>query len=108
MTGYDPELKFSGKPRDAESDLDYFGARYYDRAQYRFISTDPISNSNLCLQNAQRLNLYIYCLDNPQSFIDLDGRDVIPVILNGIGGEKLHTYVDSAFVGMISCWIDLC
>jgi RHS repeat-associated protein len=38
---YDPSLKFSGKERDAESGLDYFGARYYDKAQYRFISVDP-------------------------------------------------------------------
>ena len=35
---YDPQLKFSGKERDAESQLDYFAARYYDRSQYRFIS----------------------------------------------------------------------
>ena len=40
---YDPSLKFSGKQRDAESDLDYFGARYYDTSQYRFISPDPIT-----------------------------------------------------------------
>jgi hypothetical protein len=29
---YDPALKFSGKERDTESGLDYFGARYYDHS----------------------------------------------------------------------------
>ena len=43
---YDPSLKFSGKERDAESGLDYFGARYYDKAQYRFISVDPVTARN--------------------------------------------------------------
>ena len=46
---YDPVLKFSGKERDAESGLDYFGARYYDKAQYRFISVD----TRIILQMAQ-------------------------------------------------------
>jgi RHS repeat-associated protein len=39
---FDPAPKYSGKERDSESGLDYFGARYYDRAQYRFVSVDPV------------------------------------------------------------------
>ena len=31
VSAYDPQLKFSGKERDVESGLDYFGARYYDK-----------------------------------------------------------------------------
>ncbi|MBN1570603.1 MAG: hypothetical protein JXA73_22355 [Acidobacteria bacterium] len=34
--------QFPGKERDAETGLDYFGARYYSGAQGRFISVDPI------------------------------------------------------------------
>jgi YD repeat-containing protein len=34
-SAYDPALKFSGKERDTESGLDYFGARYYDHSLYR-------------------------------------------------------------------------
>ena len=33
--------KFTGKERDAESGLDYFGARYYGSALGRFTSSDP-------------------------------------------------------------------
>jgi RHS repeat-associated protein len=34
-------MKFTGKERDAETGLDYFGARYYGGAQGRFTSPDP-------------------------------------------------------------------
>ncbi len=40
---FDPELKFSGKPRDAESELDFFGPRHYDRSQFRLLSPNPVS-----------------------------------------------------------------
>jgi RHS repeat-associated protein len=32
---------FTGKERDAETGLDYFGARYFSGAQGRFTSQDP-------------------------------------------------------------------
>jgi RHS repeat-associated protein len=32
---------FTGKERDGETGLDYFGARYYASAQGRFTSADP-------------------------------------------------------------------
>jgi RHS repeat-associated protein len=34
--------QFTGKERDSETGLEYFGARYYSVAQGRFTSTDPI------------------------------------------------------------------
>jgi len=34
-----------GKERDAETGLDYFGARYYSAAQGRFVSPDPLMAS---------------------------------------------------------------
>jgi RHS repeat-associated protein len=34
--------KFTSKERDAESGLDYFGARYFSGAQGRFTSPDPL------------------------------------------------------------------
>jgi RHS repeat-associated protein len=74
---YDPKLKFSGKEREAYSDLDYFGARYYDHNSYRFISTDPIINKEEALDNPQLWNLYAYCSNNPITFTDPDGRAVV-------------------------------
>jgi RHS repeat-associated protein len=36
----DNHYKFTGKERDAESGLDYFGARYYASSMGRFMSPD--------------------------------------------------------------------
>src|ERR1044071_483612 len=37
-----PDVRqFAGKERDAETGLDYFGARYYRGASGRFLSVDP-------------------------------------------------------------------
>jgi RHS repeat-associated protein len=77
VSSYAPSLKFSGKERDAESDLDYFGARYYDRSLYRFLSTDQLIPIRGACSDPQKLNLYGYCRSNPENYIDLDGRQAI-------------------------------
>jgi RHS repeat-associated protein len=74
---YDPKQKFSGKEREGYSELDYFGARYFDNNSYRFISVDPIINKDEALSNPQLWNLYAYCANNPITHFDPDGRDVI-------------------------------
>jgi len=73
---YDPTPKFSGKERDSESGLDYFGARYYDQAQYRFISVDP-EISQRAIGDPQRWNMYAYCGSNPVINFDPDGRSYL-------------------------------
>jgi RHS repeat-associated protein len=75
VNSYDPVLKFSGKERDQESELDYFGARYYDRSQYRFANADPKINLWRTLRSPVCWNLYAYCHNSPMAFVDLDGRD---------------------------------
>jgi RHS repeat-associated protein len=71
---YDPELKFSGKPHDAESGLDYFGARYYDHSLYRFLSVDPVTTHIGYLSQTHAWNLYVYCGNNPLINIDQSGK----------------------------------
>ncbi|HXS11613.1 MAG TPA: RHS repeat-associated core domain-containing protein, partial [Acidobacteriaceae bacterium] len=39
--GTNMHYKFTGKERDTESGLDYFGARYYASSMGRFMSPDP-------------------------------------------------------------------
>jgi RHS repeat-associated protein len=74
---YDPKLKFSGKEREGYSNLDYFGARYYDHKSYRFNSVDPIVNKEEALSNPQLWNLYVYCKNNPVTHYDPDGRKYV-------------------------------
>jgi RHS repeat-associated protein len=65
-------LKFTGKERDAETGLDYFGARYMSAAQGRFTSPDPLLNSGRPWL-PQSWNRYAYTLNNPLRFTDPTG-----------------------------------
>jgi RHS repeat-associated protein len=69
--------QFTGKERDAESGLDYFGARYYGSALGRFTSADPLWINVNRLVDPQRLNLYAYGRNNPLRFTDPNGTDVV-------------------------------
>jgi RHS repeat-associated protein len=67
--------KFTGKERDAESGLDYFGARYYGNGLGRWVTPDaPFADQHLL--NPQSWNLYMYAANRPTSLIDTDGREV--------------------------------
>jgi RHS repeat-associated protein len=79
-------LRFTGKERDVETGLDYFGARYYASRTGRFTTVDPVMNIEAALLNPQRWNRYAYANNNPLVFIDPDGRDAI---------VALHRLLDS-------------
>jgi RHS repeat-associated protein len=74
---YQPSLKFSGKERETGSEVDYFGARYYNHKHYRFLSVDPVINRDEALSNPQLWNLYAYCRNNPITYWDPDGRSFL-------------------------------
>ena len=67
--------KFTGKERDSESGLDYFGARYYGATLGRFLSVDP-GNAGADPTNPQSWNAYSYVLNNPLSNTDPNGQDI--------------------------------
>lgn len=69
--GFDP-LHFTGKERDTESGLDYFGARYYASTMGRFMSPDPLGGH---LEDPQTLNKYSYVANNPLTRTDPTGLD---------------------------------
>src|SRR4051812_20290166 len=68
----------TGKERDLESGMDYFGARYYAATVGRFMSADwsaqvePVPYAKL--EEPQSLNLYAYVRNNPISLVDPDGH----------------------------------
>ena len=63
----------TGKERDAETGLDYFGARYMSAAQGRFTSPDePLFDQEE--SDPQSWNLYGYVRNNPLRFTDPTGR----------------------------------
>ena len=66
---------FTGKPKDEESGLQYFGNRFYTCLDRRFVSTDKGRLNLQTLNNPQKWNLYIYCSNNPIRLFDPNGLD---------------------------------
>jgi len=81
--------KFTGKERDAESGLDYFGARYYGAKMGRFTTTDPRQTFIANALDPQRWNRYAYGRNNPLRFVDPDGKDVVLNAAQLRGGQQL-------------------
>ena len=70
-----PDIKFTSKERDAETGLDFFGARYNSSAQGRFTSPD----SHMGVPgNPQSWNKYTYTFNNPLTLVDPDGHFPTP------------------------------
>ena len=72
------EQHFTDKERDAESGLDYFGARYYTSNLGRFTSPDwdakPITVPYARFGDPQTLNLYSYVENGPLNRADAEGH----------------------------------
>lgn len=56
---------FSGKYYDREAGLVYFGARHYSPELGKWLTPDPMEQSS---------DPYLYCLGDPENFIDPDGK----------------------------------
>ncbi len=62
--------QFTGHYRDVETGLQYFGARYYDDEQARFVSQDPNLGES---GTPPSLHRYLYAHGNPLRFTDPTG-----------------------------------
>jgi RHS repeat-associated protein len=85
-------VRFTGKERDTESGLDYFGARYYGSRTGRFTTVDPVNTLRESLVEPQRWNRYAYALNNPLRYKDPDGQETNPV--TGLAGIKSSQLVN--------------
>lgn len=84
---------FTGRERDIESNLFYFGARYYNPILGRFISKDV---ANPKYDDPQTLNRYIYVLNNPIKYYDPDGSYTWPILglfrITSLYGPRNYLY----------------
>jgi RHS repeat-associated protein len=71
--------QFTGKERDSETGLDYFGARYFSSAQGRWTSPDkPFADRYL--RDPQNWNLDAYGRNNALRYIDDNGEGAKEVL----------------------------
>jgi RHS repeat-associated protein len=75
----DPSTRhFTGKERDTETNLDYFGARYYGSSMGEFITPDWAAKATAVpyaeFADPQSLNLYSYVRNIPTVKVDQDGH----------------------------------
>ncbi|MFC9690439.1 RHS repeat domain-containing protein [Kribbella sp. NPDC056951] len=61
---------FVGGTRDDSTGLVHLGAREYDPTTGRFVSVDPVVDT----EDPQQLNPYAYANNSPASFVDADGK----------------------------------
>lgn len=66
--------QFTGQERDAETGMDYFGARYFSAKRARFTTVDPDLGIETALVDPQRWNRYAYVGNRPTKVVDPDGR----------------------------------
>ena len=60
---------FSAKEKDSETNLSYFGARYYSSDLSIWLSVDPMS------AKYPSLSPYVYCANNPIKLVDPNGEE---------------------------------
>ena len=94
--------KFTAKERDAETQLDFFGARYFSGALGRFSSPDP-SNLSVDFWLPQTWNRYNYAVNNPLSIIDRNGlwptyvhNNIVDESFPGMSKQDLQTIKDAS------------
>lgn len=98
---------FTGKERDAESGLDYFGARMYSSPTGRFVSPDPSALSSASFGDPQSLNLYAYARNSPLINTDPSGLDCVYMNDGNDGVESIdHASSSGECQGSGGTWRD--
>jgi RHS repeat-associated protein len=82
--------RFTGKEKDEESGLYYYGARYYACWIGRWIATDPAGL-------VDGLNLYMYCRGSPVGLVDTEGTKTDDIELGEVDINEVQIKSSSQF-----------
>jgi RHS repeat-associated protein len=98
--------KFTGKERDGETQLDYFGARHYSYGLGRWVSADwsptPIPVPYADFSDPQSLNLYGFVGGNPASKADPDGHAWPPFLTEVIEDIEAFAHANPGIVASVA------
>ena len=95
--GLNSQYKFNGKEQDGETGYYYYGARYYNPRVSLWLNVDPLADYNPFynsehyidgehnggVKNSGNLNPYIYTYNSPIMYVDPNGKQNFPSLLNG-------------------------
>jgi len=81
--------------RDQETELDYFGARFFDSDIARFEAVDPLAHK------FPAWSTYSFCFDNPVHFVDPDGRAPLGDYYDLTGNFLYTDNIDDGRVGNV-------
>ncbi|HEX3085708.1 MAG TPA: RHS repeat-associated core domain-containing protein, partial [Pyrinomonadaceae bacterium] len=99
------DYKFTGKKRDLETGLDYFGARYYSNGLGRWVSADwsatPVPVPYADFYDPQTLNLYQFVGGNPASKADPDGHDGATATVELVADKTVSTMLEGVAQRML-------
>jgi RHS repeat-associated protein len=92
----DNKLWFTGKPYDKDIGLTHLGARYYDPLVGRFMGMDPkwFDPSNI-----HSFNRYAYANNNPEKFVDPDGKSPLLLVREGVLFYEAATALGAPVLG---------
>ena len=76
--GQKSKFTYTGQESDKESNLLYYGARYYKPELRRFLQPDPVIQNPY---DPQTLNHYSYVRNNPLKYVDPTGKFLDPASL---------------------------
>jgi len=84
----------TGHVLDAETGLQYAGARYYDPVIGRFMGVDPKGFSQ---GDPHSFNRYVYGNNNPYTYVDPDGKEVVKIPFS-----QTYMYIGSGGIAFTS------
>lgn len=90
------QSRSTGKERDSETGLDYFGARYYGSTMGRFTSPDLFANDTHPA-DPQSWNLYAYVRNNPLRYVDPSGEKVYVGGVTGADRDELLKRMNATY-----------
>ena len=73
--------KFNGKELDQETGQYYYGARYMNPVTNIWYGVDALT------EKYPTIGGYVYCVGNLIKFVDLDGKDIFPVLFQTINNR---------------------
>jgi RHS repeat-associated protein len=85
---------YNGKEQDNETGLYDYGARYYDPHTYQWLGIDPM------VEKYPGMSPYTYCLNNPITLMDPDGRIPGSMMTRLGGGLRMLGGISEASLGV--------